>query len=84
MKKFLKNLHLMWIYVGLSPVLFSLLLLYRNQQMVVLSLTILAAILYVIVALLHHYWDKTLTVEVTLEYVLTAVLAIVILQSLVL
>ncbi len=83
MKNLLKRINLMWIYIALAPVLFSMLILFRNQQVVVFSIATLAALFYVVVALLHHYQDKTLTVEVTLEYVLTAVLAIVILQSLI-
>ena len=83
MIKHIQRINLMWVYIILAPVLFSMLLFFRNQQLVVFSIAVMAAIFYVTVALLHHHRDKTLTVEVTLEYVLTAVLAIVILQSLI-
>lgn len=39
------------------------------------------ATIYVSIALIHHYLDKSLTLEITLEYILLAALVIIILQG---
>lgn len=40
-----------------------------------------ALFLYIIFSLIHHYFDKTLTLEVVIEYILIAGLVLIILAS---
>lgn len=72
----------MWIFVLSSP-FFILALVSQsyshNLQMMIITL---AALVYLSLALVHHYFDKTLKVEIVIEYVLIAALALIIFQSL--
>ncbi|OGE32076.1 hypothetical protein A2631_03080 [Candidatus Daviesbacteria bacterium RIFCSPHIGHO2_01_FULL_44_29] len=56
---------------------------FRKVPILQLESLILLAILYIIGALLHHHRDRTLTLEVMIEYILIALLAISILSGLV-
>lgn len=42
-----------------------------------------AALTYFLVAIIHHLRDKSLTLEIIVEYILIAILALVVFQSLV-
>jgi hypothetical protein len=42
-----------------------------------LEICILAVLTYVTFSLLHHFMDKTLTLETTIEYILLATLALI-------
>jgi hypothetical protein len=74
----------MWAFVTSVP--FFLLLLYavRNSSMSVLTVLSIVCIVYLTIALIHHYLDRTLHFEVIVEYVLLALLSLVVLQSMVL
>ena len=46
-----------------------------------INIVALTSIIYLSMALVHHYKDKTLTLEVIIEYVLIALLAIVVVSG---
>lgn len=51
----------------------------RSFPILQLRTLIIAVIAYLIWAALHHYFNKSLTMEVYIEYLLTAVLALILL-----
>lgn len=81
---FLKKLNLIWILALSTPAFFVALFIFRFSSTIQFRIFTLAALVYLGVALLHHYKDKTLTLEIIIEYILIAVLALLILQGLIL
>lgn len=83
MRKFsIKKISVMWVLILSIPFFIGLLIIFRfspNRQMEVL---IGASVLYVVTAILHHLKEKTLTTEIIIEYILIAVLALLLLQGL--
>ena len=70
----------------LAAAFFALVGILTFGQMYTVKLLIISIliILYLFWALLHHFLDKTLNLEIVLEYILTAALALVVLYGLVL
>lgn len=71
------------VYPILGAVIFiSILLLLRQYSgLVSIQVTLTAILMYVGLAYIYHHFDKTLTAEVIVEYVLLGLLIVVILQS---
>ena len=80
-RKFLK-IQVNHLFLPLVVVLVVLVLIFRGHSLIQFELVTLGVILYVSTALLHHHFDKSLTVEVILEYILIAALVLIILQGL--
>lgn len=57
---------------------------FSHSPLIQFQILTLLAIAYLSWALLHHLWDKTLSFEVMVEYVLTALLAVIILYGILL
>ena len=68
----------MWLFILTVPAFMALLFFFRFSPVLQFETLILASLLYMSAALLHHWRDKTLTVEIILEYALIAVLALII------
>lgn len=71
-----------WIFTMITPVSLYILISYRNSAKTIFMVLTVTIVLYLILALFHHRVHKNLTLEIGLEYVLTAALALIILQSL--
>lgn len=71
------------IYPILGAALFiGLLLLVKHYSgLVSIQLVLIAILFYVGLAYVYHHFDKTLTVEVIVEYILLGLLIVIILQS---
>lgn len=83
MQQFKKiKLRLIWVLVLSVPLFITALYLLRFSRQLQFQTVIAAALLYLIVALLHHLKDRTLSWEVVVEYLLIAALVLIILQSL--
>lgn len=54
---------------------------FRNIPLAQFQTLVVLSFLYLGWAIIHHYLDRTLNLEVTIEYMLTALLAIVILYG---
>lgn len=81
-KSILYKINFIWLFILTTPI-FLYLILFRNFEQSSKMLLITCAILiYVALALLHHYFDKSLKVEIVIEYVLIGALALMIIQSL--
>lgn len=80
MKKLLK-LNVSHSYLPLAIVFLGLIYISKDNPKIQLQVVIAAAISYVAIALLHHHIDKSLTFEIIIEYILIAVLALIILQG---
>lgn len=83
-KSFVKKLNLIWILILSTPIFLVALFIFRFSSSIQFQIFALAALLYLVVAIIHHFRDKTLTLEITIEYVLIAALALLILQGLIL
>ncbi len=68
----------MWIFILTVPIFVAILFFLRFSPTLQFEILVLASTLYLSVALLYHWRDKTLTAEVILEYALIAVLALII------
>ncbi|KKR80446.1 MAG: hypothetical protein UU73_C0001G0216 [Candidatus Daviesbacteria bacterium GW2011_GWA1_41_61] len=76
------EIDLMTVIFFTVPIFIFTLFAYRFSPQIQFQIFTLAAIIYVIVALVHHHKDKSLTLEIIIEYVLIAALALIILQGL--
>lgn len=63
-------------YIPLGVICLFAVYRYRSSQGLQLQVIFIAAVLYVSIALIHHYFDKTLTLEVIIEYILIALLVL--------
>lgn len=55
----------------------------RGNGLLQFQIATMLAISYITVALIHHYFDKSLTLEVVIEYILIALFSIILLQSII-
>jgi uncharacterized membrane protein len=67
------------LFIPLSLVLLAVIFLFKGNSRVQFAVAFLGVIFYLVTALIHHHFDKSLTVEVTLEYILIAALVLIIL-----
>ncbi|MDO8486488.1 MAG: hypothetical protein Q7S77_02230 [Candidatus Staskawiczbacteria bacterium] len=81
MRELLK-INTMWVSILSIPFFVGLLIIFRFSPERQLQVLITASIVYVATAILHHFQDKTLTMEIIIEYILIAVLALLLLQGL--
>jgi hypothetical protein len=75
------NMNFWWILVPTLPAVAYFLWMNRYSAKYQFQTVLVFAIFYLIVAVLYHIKDKSLTLEITLEYILTAALGLLILQS---
>lgn len=68
-------------FLPLSLFFLVLMFIFRNQSFIQFELVIACAICYLAVAFVHHHFDKSLTLEIAIEYILIAALALIILQG---
>jgi hypothetical protein len=80
--KYLKKVNLMYLWIILTPVFLAALIFFSYLPKLQFQVLTLAAIIYLILALLHHLRDKSLTWEITIEYALIAILSLIILGDL--
>jgi hypothetical protein len=76
--KRLARVHLDQLFLPVAIVLIGMIFIFRHQNQIQFELVVLATILYLGTALLHHHFDKSLTIEVILEYILIALFAIIV------
>ena len=70
-----------YLYLPLALVFLVSLYFFRANAIYQVEVIIGAAITYITVALLHHHFDKSLTLEIIIEYILIAILVVIILQG---
>jgi hypothetical protein len=75
------KLELTHLYLPVSFVLAILLLLFRGQSKLQFEVVCAGALIYLGISLSHHHFDRSLTMEVMLEYILIDALSLVILQQ---
>ncbi len=68
-------------YLPLAIIFLGLLYLFRSNSLYQVELIIASSIAYITIALLHHHLDKSLTLEIIIEYILIAILVVIILQG---
>lgn len=83
MKKLFK-VDLTHVLAPLSVAAVVLLILFRGNSTAQFTLVAVSVSVYLIVVLIHHWFDKSLTFEVMVEYILIAVLILIILQGILL
>lgn len=69
------------IYIPLVLVFLAVMFYFKDSQKIQLEIIIASAIIYVAMALAHHHFDKSLTFEIIVEYILLALLVIILLSG---
>ncbi len=80
-KKKITSINPIWIIVLLVPLFVSLLVTFDYSPNISFEVVVLAAIVYMVVALLHHHNLKTLSIEIMIEYALVALLCLIVVLS---
>lgn len=80
----IRKLDLIWTFVFSVPFFIVALFIFRFASNIQFIIFFIATCFYLLVALVHHFRQKTLILEIVIEYILIAILALVIVQSLIL
>lgn len=75
------RLNLSYLFVPIAIILFGVAYFYRYQPQIQFEILAFGSFLYLVLALGHHYIEKSLTFEVFIEYILIAALVVILLQS---
>lgn len=78
----IKKISPIWILILSTPIFIGLLIISRFSKNMQFQVLLVISVVYVSIAVLHHFQDKTLTMEIIIEYILIAVLALLLLQGL--
>ncbi len=81
LRKTFTHLNLTYLALPAGLICVYLLYLFQGQAIIQVQLVVCAAIIYVALALLHHYKDKTLTAEIIIEYILIAIFAVILISG---
>lgn len=68
-------------YVPLALVFLVIMYYFKDNRKMQIQIVVVAAIIYVSLALIHHRLDKSLTPKTIIEYILLAVLIVILLQG---
>lgn len=71
-----------WLIVITVPVFLVAMFVFRSSSAIQFKAILILVTVYLIGAIVHHWQDKSLTLEMLLEYVLIAGLVLLILQGL--
>lgn len=82
-KNLLKKLNLGLLFISALPVFAIAIYWFRFSPIGVFIIFSTATAFYLMIALIHHFREKTLIFEIVIEYVLIAILALLILESLI-
>lgn len=80
----LSKLNLTHSLIPWSGVAVILLILLRGRSNLQFLVVMISVVIYLFISLIHHHFDKSLTFEVLVEYILIAVLTLIILQGILL
>lgn len=75
---------MIWGFIVSIPFFLIALFWFRFAPTIQFIIFSIATCFYLIFALIHHFKQKTLILEIVIEYVLIAILALVVVQSLIL
>lgn len=75
------NFNLFHLFLSVALVAFIFNFFFQTENLVTLELTATVILIYVIFSLIHHYKDKSLTLETFLEYILIASLILILLTG---
>lgn len=81
LKGYIKKIELPHLFAVISLFVVVALIVFRDISFLQVLIAAIAVFLYIIIAFLHHLVDKSLTFEVIIEYILIAVLVLMILQG---
>lgn len=77
----LKNLNMIWLLLFTTPIFALVVIFLRFSPKYQMLTLVLAALIYLVVVILHHLKDNSLSLEIMVEYFLIAALALIIFQS---
>lgn len=80
----LKKINLIWVWLVTVPIFIWGFLFGNLTNPFKFFLLIIAASFYLLMTIVHHYLEKSLNLEIVVEYVLIAILSVIILYSLLL
>ena len=69
------------VFVAIAAVVAGLSIIFRTQSVLQLQLIFILGLAYVSISLIHHHFDRSLTIETTLEYILLASLILVVIAG---
>ena len=75
-------INLQYLFIPIAIICICLMYLLRGSALLQFEVVVIAGLSYLSIALVHHHFSKSLTLELIIEYILIAILALVILQSL--
>lgn len=78
------NLDLLHIFLPIGILLLVVVFLFNSNSNVLIQVVVTMTLIYLGFSIMHHNVDKTLTLEVALEYILIACLVLVILAGVIL
>lgn len=79
--KNLLKIKVIHVYFPLALGFLGLMYWFRGDALMQVEIVVAGAVAYIAVALLHHHLDKSLTVEIIIEYILIAALVLVLLNT---
>lgn len=82
--KWIKKIDLTWLFLASIPLFLVAFFWFRFAPTTEFIIFSIATAFYLMIALIHHFRHKTLILEIVIEYILIAILALVIMQSLIL
>ncbi|MBI2596177.1 hypothetical protein HYW46_05600 [Candidatus Daviesbacteria bacterium] len=77
------KMNIFYLLLPLSIILIVASFIFRQHANIQLELAILAIFIYISFALIHHFFDKSLSLEIIIDYILISILATVILLGVV-
>jgi hypothetical protein len=80
----LKKINLTKLFAVTIPIFIIALYWFRFSANIEFIIFSIATFIYLIMALIHHFREKTFILEIVIEYILIAILALVVIQSLIL
>lgn len=78
---FKKKKNIIYVILPLSVVFIAASFLLRKNTNIQIEIIFLAAFVYISLAFLHHYFDKSLNLETIIDYILIALLSVIILTG---
>ncbi len=69
------------IYLPIALVFLVIMFYFKEDPKIQIQIVVASAVLYVAMALAHHKFDKSLTFEIIVEYILLALLVVILLSG---
>ncbi len=79
--KFITKHSFNFVYLSLALIFLAVMFYFKDDSKIQIQIVVASAIVYVATALCTHHFDKSLTFEIIVEYILLALLVLVLLSG---